>query len=407
MGRSRARLLREPSRLSVHTEAESGETGRQGEGGSWEQELLQLQIASSALINPLGNTESAAIADPRIIAEVTHQAEQAQAGSPVSVLGKPAHHVEPHGSGQRSSLDLQRPAGEAGNDGAKSHPETVADNVRSIASPFFAIAQQFAAPAAPALEERPQRAPPPLLTALSSPASIGEAGSPVYVGLALQRQTEAAEIIIPQSSFSSLTSSPTLPDHPLAATPLSPQTTAKGFVTADSFKHEPGHTLLDCTDPTPNHSLDLDDPGLKDRLARLLPNVPFPPLRKTVRRNLSSQIFSLERLSEGPDGADEVSGIGQGADQRQRPGPVPGSSGDESASEAKTMKPRVGQAAHRNWRRLSETGALCEQEGSQTGKLDALAEAFSTTCCCKNFPLAYSVCSWSLSTCSQVYEPST
>ncbi|KAL0038667.1 hypothetical protein WJX79_002430 [Trebouxia sp. C0005] len=111
MGPPRGRLLRERSRLSI---SGSSEASSQGNGSSWEQELLQLQIASSALINPLGNTESAPIADPRIIAEVTHQSEQARTGSPSNTSGGIASPSGSENRSRRGSLVLQEPAGDAG-----------------------------------------------------------------------------------------------------------------------------------------------------------------------------------------------------------------------------------------------------------------------------------------------------
>ncbi|DBB00185.1 TPA: hypothetical protein ACH3X1_014017 [Trebouxia sp. C0004] len=373
MGPPRGRLLRERSRLSVLTDAGSSEASPKGNGSSWEQELLQLQIASSALINPLGNTESAPIADPRIIAEVTHHVEQARTDSPTDTSSKIASPSGSENRSRRGSLDLQEPAGDAGQNSAGA-PHSSSGNVagdvtrgyRSAASPFFAAAQRFLSLAAPAAE-RPLRAPPPpLLTAFAIPSVEEDSGSPVFAGLALQRQTEAVEITALQSSSSSLNSSPTLPYHPLTI-PLSPQTTAKGFVTADSFKHEPGHTLLDCTDPTPKNSLDLDDPNLKSRLAQLLPHFPLLP-SKPVKRNLSNQMGSLESLSEVPDGDDNGSGL-RANQQLSPPGPSSGKrdSSDEGTSEAKTTRSQAAPTAARTRLRLSETGSVCERQGSQTG----------------------------------------
>ena len=380
MGPPRGRLLRERSRLSILTDAGSSEASSQGNGCNWEQELLQLQIASSALINPLGNIESAPIADSRIIAEVTHQTRQTQvrADSRTSDGGRTSSPSGSENRSQRGSLDLQEPGGDAGP--AHSSSGSVAGDVtrghRTVASPFFAAAQQHVSPATPA-DERPLRAPPPpLLTAFGLQE---DAGSPVYAGLALQRQTEVAEIILPQSSSSSLNSSPTLPYHPLTTFPLSPQSTAKGFVTADSFKHEPGHTLLDCTDPTPKNSLDLDDANLKKRLAQLLP--PFPLPSKPVRRNLSHQMCGLESLSEVPDG-DDIGSRPRASQQLSPPGPSSGKgdSSDEGTSEAKTTRSQAPPTAARTRLRLSETGSVCEKEASQTGDV-LLLDWFSKAAC--------------------------
>ncbi len=377
MGQPRGRLLRERSRLSVLTDVGSSDVSRQCNDSSWEQELLQLQIASSALINPLGNTESAPIADPRIIAEVTHQTEQARTASPTS--GRTASPSGSENRSQRGSLDLQEHGGTAGppHSSSGSVAVDVTRGRKTVASPFFAAAQQLVSPAAPA-DERPLRAPPPpLLTAFGIEE---DAGSPVYTGVALQRQTEAAEIILPQSSSSSLKSSPTLPYHPLTTIPLSPQTTAKGFVTADSFKHEPGHTLLDCTDPTPKNSLDLDDPNLKQHLAQLLPHFPSLP-SKPVRRNLSYQMSGLESLSEFPDGDDSGSRP-RACQQPSPPGPSSGKgdSSDEGTSEAKTTRSQAPPTAARTKLRLSETGSVCEKEGSQTGDVVSLNMFSKATC---------------------------
>ena len=336
----RGRVLKQPSRLSYVADIE----GTQDGGSNWDQELLKLQIASSALINPLGNTESAAIADPRILAEVTHQkdvqladaAAQALAASQTSTAGREWR---------------QETAGPAGN----SNDGVPCANARSFASPFFAAAQHFCSPNASPPQEKPSQASPAALaTALSADSEY-----PVHAGLALQRQTETAEIIIPQASldcFGSLNTSPTLPEHPLATTPLSPQNTAKGFVTADSFKHEPGHTLLDCTDPTPNHSLDLDDQGLKNRLAQLLPKLPLPG-KKGVKRNLSSQLFGLESLTEG---ANEGPGSVTALQQSPVPGPAFAGLQEEGALEAKALR------HHWNFRRMSETGLVGDKDSSQT-----------------------------------------
>ena len=357
------RQLREPtpSRLSPHAVHSSSQFARQ-DRLSWEKELLQMQIASSALIKPLGHAESASIADPRIIAEVTSQAEEA--ASLTELQGTHGRAVVPamqESKLQRRSLELQKLVEEQTVSGNKSPKHSIdktiyAQNPRSIASPFFAAAQQFTLLA----DSEGGKAPPP-------PLAIHDNADPedVYVGLALQRQTETAEMIIPSASFTSLASSPTLPDHAFAVLPLSPQTTAKGFLTADSFKHEPGTTLLDCTDPTPNQSIDLDNGTLKNRLAQLLPDLPFPP-NKRVKRNLSNQLSSL---SEGQDGADESasnqeSGPGpQAAHHNRAPGPV-------SESDAGGPKAASTRAPPSHWPRglrISETGALLDGETSQGG----------------------------------------
>ena len=375
MGPPRGRLLRERSRLSVLTDAGSSEASSQGNGSSWEQELLQLQIASSALINPLGNIESAPIADPRIIAEVTRHTEQARTDSPTNIGGS-------ENRPRRGSLDLQEPAGDAGppHSSSGSVADIVTRSHRSVASPFFAAAQQFLSPAAPADQRSLRAPPPPLLIAFGIPGVEEGAGSPVYEGHALQRQTEAAEIVLPQSSSSSLNSSPTLPCHPLTTIPLSPQTTAKGFVTADSFKHEPGHTLLDCTDPTPKNSVDLDDPNLKNRLAQLLPPFPLLP-SKPVKRNLSYQMYGLESLSEVPDG-DTNESRPRASQQFRSPGPSSGKgdSSDEGTSEAKTTQSQAPPTAARTRLPLSETGSVCEKEGSQIGDVLLLHLFPKATC---------------------------
>ena len=356
------------------TDAGSIEASGHGDGSNWEQELLQLQIASSALIKPLGNTESAPIADPRIIAEVTHQGDQAR---PVDG-GKLASQSESGGPLHHGSLDLQTVAGDAGQDDAglphvriQAGTGEETPNCRSISSPFFAIAQQYVSPVAPTEGGRPLRAPPPpLLTTFCVPGGDEDAGSAAYAGVALQRQTESAEVILPQSSFSSLNSSPTSPDHPLVAIPLSPQTTAKGFATADSFQHEPGHTLFDCTDPTPNNSLDLDDPGLKNRLAQLLPNFPFPS-HKPVRRNLSAQMSGLEILSEAADGEDESQPRAGVQVSLSDPATAPGSSIDGNACEGKITRSKPTPAAGWNRLHLFEAGSLNEKEHSHTGNAAA------------------------------------
>ena len=346
VGRPRGKLVREPSRLSNHSQQEA----TQGEVTNWNQELVQLQIASSALIHPLGNTESAAIADPRIIAEVT----QARAGGSVDAHSTHAADSDSESQPHRWSRDLPTKAVEVEAEDARlRHLEPVAvAGARSIhfMSPFFAAAQQLTALAVryPLTSAEPIRAPsPPLWTDSDSPVSA-----------ALERQVDAAEIIIPQASFSSLTSSP---EQASDLIPLSPQATTKGFVTADSFKHEPGHTLLDCTDPTPNHSMDLDDPGLKEHLAQLLPNFPFPFRKKGVKRDLSSRLSSLGSLSEAPDEG-ELPRL-----EAELPfAPAPGSIREETGVEAK-LTPR--EAGVPQWRQgqSSELGGVCETQPSQTG----------------------------------------
>lgn len=308
---------------------------------SWENELLQMQIASSALIKPLGNAESASIADPRIIAEVTHPVEESScltASAKSQSVTQPAqeHQVE------AAELLLQEWVA-ASSSPRRSLDETASvQNARSITSPFFAAAQRFALQNHSAVSKAPP-----------SQLAIPDGDDPqaISVGLALQKQTESAEVVIPSASFTSL-ASPTLPEHPLTVLPLSPQTTAKGFLTADSFKHEPGTTLLDCTDPTPSQSVDLDDSRLKNRLAQLLPDFPFPP-NKRVRRDLSHQLSSL---SEGTDGGDDDA-------IRHQAGPL-----HHASAEITAACKALNNAAHPSpWRRASETATIPDGEGSQAG----------------------------------------
>ena len=351
------RQLREPtpSRLSPHAVSGFSPAARQ-DRLSWEKELLQMQKASAALIKPLGDAVTASIADPRIIAEVTNHVEEDTNAS------QPNTHAVQETRSPQSSMELHSLAEHAlDRERLQPAPRRVVDkviyvqNARSIASPFFAAAQQFTLLA----DGEDRKSPPP-------PLIVPDGADPreAYVGLALQRQTETAEMIIPSASFTSLTSSPTLPEHALTVLPLSPQATAKGFLTADSFQHEPGTTLLDCTDPTPNQSIDLDDGKLKSQLAQLLPDHTFPP-SKRVKRNLSCQLSSL---SEGPDGADEQAPMqqsGPGAEASHSslaPGPVSESSiGEPKAAGAKALPP-----AHKGLR-MSETGNLQDGESSQGG----------------------------------------
>ena len=346
-----SRQLREPtpSKLSPHAMHGSNPASRR-DRLSWENELLQMQIASSALIKPLGNAESASIADPRIIAEVTHQAAESSsltASAKSQSVTQPAQ--EHQMDSEAAKLLLQERA--SANPLSRRLPDEtlLSQNARSITSPFFAAAQRFALQT----DSAASKAPPPPLTIPDDddPQAIG-------VGLALQKQTETAEVVIPSPSFTSL-ASPTLPEHPLTVLPLSPQTTAKGFLTADSFKHEPGTTLLDCTDPTPSQSTDLDDTRLKTRLAQLLPDFPFPP-NKRVRRDLSHQLSSL---SEGTDGGDDDG-------MRHQAGPLhrslaPGPAFAESAAGCKAALFTAAHPGH--GKRVSETATVLDGEGSQAG----------------------------------------
>ena len=343
------RQLREPtaSRLSPHTMHGPGPATRRGRL-SWENELLQMQIASSALIKPLGNAESASIADPRIIAEVTHQVEES------SCLTASARSQSVAQAAQEQQMEaaesLLQEWVTANSPSQRSPDETLlAQNARSMTSPFFAAAQRFALQTDSAVSKAP---PPPLFVPNDDDPQA------IEVGLALQKQTESAEVVIPSASFTSL-ASPTLREHPLTVLPLSPQTTAKGFLTADSFKHEPGTTLLDCTDPTPCQSVDLDDSRLKNRLAQLLPDFPFPP-SKRVRRDLSNQLSSL---SEGTDGGDDDAIRHQAGPSHHRPAPGPA-----SAESTAACKAALNNAAHPSPRKsVSETAIVLDGECSQAG----------------------------------------
>lgn len=308
-----------------------------------------MQIASSALINPLGIAESASIADPRIIAEVTHQAVESSFLD-ASVRSQSQGASEKAQEYQTDSGAVQLLQEEGGSAIPPSLDAPVqAQNARSLSSPFFAAAQRFALTSSTG----GSKAPPP-------PLSIPDDDDPqaICVGLALQRQTETTEVVIPPASFTSM-ASPTLPELSLAMLPLSPQTTAKGFLTADSFQHEPGTTLLDCTDPTPSQSIDLDDSRLKNRLAQLLPDFSFPP-NKRVKRNLSNQLCSL---SEGED--DEAI--------RHQAGPLhhglaPGPAPDESTGECEAAA--SDNTAHpSHWKHVSETANAFDGEGSLAGNL--------------------------------------
>ena len=310
-----------------------------------------MQIASSALIKPPGNAESASIADPRIIAEVTSQVQESCC---LTASAKSQSGTQPTQEHQKETAELLLQEGvTASPSSQRSLEESLpVQNARSVTSPFFAAAQRFGLQTASAVS----KVPPPRLSVPDDddPQIIG-------VGLALQKQTESAEVVIPSASFTSL-ASPTLPEHPLTVLPLSPQTTAKGFLTADSFKHEPGTTLLDCTDPTPSQSIDLDDSGLKDRLAQLLPDLPFPP-SKRVRRNLSHQLSSL---SEGADGGHDDANRHQAGPLHDSfaPGPAP-------AESTPGCKAALKNAAHPSQgKRVSEAATVVEGEGSQAG--DAL-----------------------------------
>lgn len=334
-----------PSRLSPHAEHGCSPAVRR-DRLSWENELLQMQIASSALIKPLGNAESASIADPRIIAKVTHQAEESSClNASVRLQSQCAsERVQEHQTGSGAVQSLQE--GGTASPSSRCSLDVQAQNARSISSPFFAAAQHFA------LTTSISKAPPP-------PLCIPDDDDPqaVCVGLALQRQTETTEVVIPPpASFTSM-ASPTLPELSSAMLPLSPQTTAKGFLTADSFKHEPGTTLLDCTDPTPSQSIDLDDSRLKNRLAQLLPDFSFPP-NKRVKRNLSNQLCSL---SEGED--DDAT--------RQQAGPLHHDLAPDAAPHEGTGSceaTALNTTAHpSHWKRASETTNAFDGEGSLAG----------------------------------------
>lgn len=334
-----------PSRLSPHAVHGPSPAVMQDKL-SWESELLQMQIASSALIKPLGDAESTSIADPQIIAEVARHREQ----SPDLTAFVRAHSqsaTHPAQEQWRDSEPLEAvQLQEASVDpSSRRSPDAAvqAQNSRSTASPFFAAAQRFTL----LINSTVTKAPPP---PLSIPG--GHDTQPICVGLALQRQTESAEVVIPSPSFTNLTS-PILLEHPFSVLPLSPQTTAKGFVTADSFKHEPGTTLLDCTEPTPSHSIDLDDSRLKNRLAQLLPDLPFPP-SKRVKRNLSCQLASL---SEGIDGGEDASRHGSLHDQGLTNGP------DESAGSLRAALNQVPGHWERGLQSANTLDCRCSQGG--------------------------------------------
>lgn len=369
------RQLREPtpSRLSPH--AQHSQAARQ-DRLSWEKELLQMQIASSALIKAPDDPLAAGIADPQVIAEVTEATSSSQtvsAGGQAQPTSQAAQDQEtPNSAETEQSADRcqqQVIIAEKLPSLTRSSPEAIilveAQNARSIASPFFAAAQQFTLQN----EQGLSRPPPPLCI------PEGVDADEVYAGLALQRQTETAEIVIPSASFTSLASSPTLPEHALAVLPLSPQNTAKGFLTADSFKHEPGTTLLDCTEPTPNQSVDLDNGNLA-RLAQLLPDLPFPP-NKRVKRNISWQLDSLaERTSVEEEKADsQQSGPRSGTAHHS---PVLGPVSEPSATDQKPpvmINRGLRPSDYSKGLRLSETGIVLEGEGSQAGQPNQIAAA--------------------------------
>ena len=354
------------SRLSHHAVHGPSQAIRQ-DRLSWEQELLQMQIASSALINPLGNAESASIADPRIIAEVTQQHEESSRLT-VSAKAQSQAVTQPPQEHRRSpeavELLLQEGAMSANPSRRSLDTGIEAQNARSATSPFFAAAHRFALLS----DDNAVKTPPP-------PLSIPDDDDPlsICVGLALQRQTETEEVVIPCASFNSL-ASPTLPEHPFTVLPLSPQTTAKGFLTADSFKHEPGTTLLDCTDPTPSQSIDLGDSRL-NRLVQLLPDLPFPP-NKRVKRNLSCQLSSL---SEGTDGGDDDA-------NRHHSGPLhhnfaPGPAVAEVPGGVKAASTGAAHPSH--GKRVSDTVNALDREGSQAGGKLTFRRKWWSCCCCQ------------------------
>lgn len=337
-----------PSRLSPHAVHGPSPAVMQDKL-SWENELLQMQIASSALIKPLGDAASTSIADPQIIAEVTiarHREQSPDLTAFAKAQSQSATHpAQEHwrDSEPLEAVNLQETSADPSSQRLLD-ATMQAKNLRSTASPFFAAAQRFTLLNNSTVTKGP---PPPL----SIPG--GQDTQPICVGLALQRQTETAEVVIPSPSFTSLTS-PILLQHPFSVLPLSPQTTAKGFVAADSFKHEPGTTLLDCTEPTPRHSIDLDDSRL-NRLAQLLPNLPFPP-NKRVKRNLSCQLASL---SEGIDGGEDASRHGSLPlhDHGLATGP------DEGAGSLRAALNQV--PGH--WKRGTETANTLDCRCSQAG----------------------------------------
>ena len=174
---------------------------------------------------------------------------------------------------------------------------------KSITSPFLAAAQKFCIP--PQLQPVTQQQ---LSSPEASPSPVSDLGDaadpPDLAAEASASEQEAVLLALggevtydPNDRFSLDHGDPGLEmRHSLATSPSSAPTTDR-FLTADSFKNEPGQTLFDCTDPTPNQSTDLDDAALKARLAPFLPNLALPTGTR-VRRQLSSQFSDFASWSK-------------------------------------------------------------------------------------------------------------
>lgn len=177
---------------------------------------------------------------------------------------------------------------------------------KSITSPFLAAAEKFytTSPQLPSSDQQqlssPEASPSPLF-------DLGDAADPSE--LAAEASAGEQESVLPplggEAAYNpddrfSLDKDANFPGlemrHCLVISPLLAPA-ADRFLTADSFKNEPGQTLFDCTDPTPNQSTDLDDVALKARLAPFLPYL-LSPTGIRVRRQLSSQFSDFASWSK-------------------------------------------------------------------------------------------------------------
>ena len=268
----------------------------------WEQELLKMKLAStgfgsSGRPSSTGSATSSdqpdlARASPRIPLETSLTAALARLS--------PQAHLQPSRTVTASAFavtdQLQQPTASTSAAAVQDQSfEVQLVSRKSITSPFLAAAQKFytrAPQLAPADQQEvaSQEASPSL-----SPEQADASEPPELAAETSAGEQEAVLLALgggstydPNDRFSLDNGDPRLEmRHSLATSPINPPS-GERFLTADSFKNEPGQTLFDCTDPTPNQSTDLDDIALKARLAPFLPNSTSPSGRR-VRRQLSSQ----------------------------------------------------------------------------------------------------------------------
>lgn len=276
---------------------------------AWEQELLKMKVVSSGFSRPSSSASDRSVERPDAPRPPPPTSLETSLTAALARLSPTPRSVplclETTVKTSAPSDQQQQPILTTSNSFSQDQLLDLSSGARkSITSPFLVAAQKFYTSTSQlqTTDQHQDASPEPSLT--PSPDQDQAANVPELSAEPSAGEQEAVLLSLgegityePDDRFSLDKCDPRMDmRHSLATTPVSPQPVDR-FLTADSFKNEPGQTLFDCTDPTPNQSTDLDDAALKARLAPFLPNLSSPS-GKRIRRQLSSQFNGFNTWSK-------------------------------------------------------------------------------------------------------------